>query len=229
MNWPTECVVVIPCLNEGASISSVVGSVRCQLPNVIVVDDGSTDATVAQARNAGAEVICHEKTRGKGAALNTGWRRAIERNFDWALVMDGDGQHAPEEIPAFLSAAASSKTDLVVGNRMANAESMPWLRRQVNRWMSKRLSRASGICLPDSQCGFRLMRLAAWSMLSIETTHFEIESEILLAFIANGYAVQFVPVKAIYKDELSKIHPLRDTWRWFRWWWRVRRTFRKNS
>jgi hypothetical protein len=101
---------------------------------------------------------------------------------------------------------------------MANAARMPWLRRRVNRWMSKRLSHAAGIDLPDSQCGFRLMRLSAWSTLSLKAEHFEVESEVLMSFVARKYAIRFVPVQVIYQDERSKIHPLRDTVRWFRWW-----------
>ena len=132
--------------------------------------------------------------------------------------MDGDGQHAVGDIPAFLSAVADGKADLVVGNRMANSDRMPWLRRQVNQWMSRRLSRVAGLALPDSQCGFRLMKLSAWSTLSLQADHFEIESEVLLAFIARGYVVRFVPVQRIYGSERSKINPFRDTWRWFRWW-----------
>jgi hypothetical protein len=140
------------------------------------------------------------------------------------MTMDGDGQHAPADIPAFLSAAGIGNADLIVGNRLANPEGMPWLRLRVNQWMSRRLSRVAGIDLPDSQCGFRLMKLSAWSTLSLQAEHFEIESESLLAFIARGYAVQFVPVRTIYGSERSKIDPVRDTLRWFRWW----RTAREN-
>src|SRR3974377_600632 len=101
---------------------------------------------------------------------------------------------------------------------MAEATAMPWARRWVNRWMRRRLSAAAGLPLPDSQCGFRLMKLSAWAQLGITTTHFEIESEVLLAFVRAGLGVQFVPVRAIYKDEQSKIHPVRDAVRWARWW-----------
>ena len=137
--------------------------------------------------------------------------------------MDGDGQHLPEDIRTFLAAAEEGKSDLVVGNRLENPLRIPWFRRQVNRWMSHRLSRLAGRPLPDSQCGFRLMNLEAWSTLSLQTTHFEIESEVLLAFIARGYSVQFVPVQVIYGREQSKINPLRDTLRWFRWLRQIRK------
>jgi len=198
-------------------------AVRRHLPEVIVVDDGSEDQTVCLAEAAGAEVIRHSHVKGKGAALGEGWRRARERNFSWVLTLDGDGQHSPDDIPALLSAAEKGGVDLVVGNRMADTGRMPWLRRVVNLLMSRMLSNAAGIWLPDSQCGFRLMRLSAWSALALETKHFEIESEVLMGFVARRFSIAFVPVKAIYNNERSKIHPMRDTVRWIRWWLRARR------
>jgi hypothetical protein len=170
------------------------------------------------ARAAGAEVIRCGGGQGKGAALRAGWKRAAERGFGWALTMDGDGQHAAEDIPTLLAAATPGDADLVAGNRMARAEKMPWLRRQVNRWMSRKLSRAAGAELPDSQCGFRLIKLDVLSTLTLTTEHFEIESEVLLGFVARGHRVKFAPVQVIYRNERSKIRPLRDVVRWFRWW-----------
>ena len=222
MDWPAQCAVVIPCLNEAAAIASLVAEIRQRLPTVIVVDDGSSDATASLARQAGALVVQHEQPRGKGAALNSGCRHARELGFLWALTMDGDGQHAPGDIPALLSAAEKGEATLIVGNRMANPAAMPWLRRLTNRWMSRRLSRLTGRLLPDTQCGFRLFRLDAWSALALHTTHFEIESEMLVKFIAAGHTIEFVPVQTIYKREQSKIHPLLDTVRWLRWWRQTR-------
>lgn len=181
------------------------------------MDDGSIDRTSELAASAGAEVVRHESPQGKGRALNTGWQRAAELGFQWALAMDGDGQHAAEDMPGFLNAAMSGDADLIVGNRFDNPGSMPWVRRVVNEWMSWRLSRIAGCPLPDSQCGFRMMRLAAWSRLKLRASHFEIESEMLLSFVVGGYAVQFIPVRTIYGAEQSKIKPLRDTMRWFQW------------
>lgn len=207
----------------------MVEKIRRILPAVVVVDDGSVDRTATEARTAGAEVICHRETRGKGAALGSGWNLARNRGFKWALTMDGDGQHDPEDIPKFLGCAGDGTVDLVIGNRMADPGSMPWLRRVVNRWMSRRISKNAGVWLPDSQCGFRLVRMAAMDKISLETTHFEIESEQLWGFIRNGLSLKFVPIKTIYKDEQSKIHPLRDTCRWFQWWRNVRRRQRSQN
>jgi glycosyltransferase involved in cell wall biosynthesis len=218
MDWSAECAAVIPCLNEAQAIGSVVHGVRSFVPNVIVVDDGSTDGTGRLATAAGAEVLTHPSCRGKGAALQTAREHAHRRGFSWAVMLDGDGQHAPESIPAFFQCADRTAARLVVGNRMHEAHRMPRVRRWVNRWMSRRLSQAAGEILPDSQCGFRLIHLPTWSALPIRTAHFEIESEVLITFVRAGFPVEFVPIRAIYKDEQSKIHPWRDTVRWVRWW-----------
>src|SRR5947207_2110131 len=101
MNWPAQCATIIPCLNESATIGPLVAAVRQHLPTAFVIDDGSTDNTSSLARNAGAEVVRHAYSRGKGAALQSGWHLARERGFKWALALDGDGQHAPEDIVAF--------------------------------------------------------------------------------------------------------------------------------
>jgi len=222
MNWTTRCAVVIPCRNEARNIAAVVAAVRIYLPTVIVVDDGSQDETATMAERAGAGVLRHAVSRGKGAALATGWQTAHARGFEWVLMMDGDGQHAVTDVPQFLATAKRTGAALVVGNRMGNAGQMPRVRRWVNRWMSRRISALAGTTLPDSQCGFRLMNLKAWSRLPIAATHFEIESEVLLSFARGGHGIQFVPIEVIYRDEESKIHPVRDTVRWIKWWRKAR-------
>ena len=224
MDWSSQCAAVIPCSNEAAHIGPIVSAVRKHLPAVIVVDDGSADGTAAQATLAGAEVQSHPFNRGKGAALRTGWRRATERGLRWALTMDGDGQHAPDDIPAFLQCAESTGAALVIGTRMGRSAGMPWLRRQVNRWMTRRLSALAGTALADSQCGFRLVNLEALAATTLATDRFEIESELLLAFIAAGRKVEFVPIQVIYRSSPSRIHPLVDSGRWLRWWFARRRT-----
>jgi len=222
MDWRADCAAVIPCLNEAATVGPLVQAVRLQIPTVLVVDDGSNDGTKNAAEKAWARVLRHEITRGKGAALQSGWRQASQAGFRWALSLDGDGQHSPEDIPSFFACAEQTSAALVIGNRMAQAGHMPFVRRVVNRWMSWNLSKLTGQTLPDSQCGFRLMQLPAWAGLRTETKNFEIESEVLVGFLRAGHKVEFVPVRAIYKSEQSKIHPWRDSLRWWRWWRRTR-------
>ena len=215
---PANCAVVIPCFNEGSSIAPLVNAIRRHLPAVIVVDDGSTDNTPALARTAGAEVVRHERNLGKGAALKTGLSLALKRSFEWALTLDGDGQHAPDDLPGFMTCAEETGARLVVGNRMRNAAAIPWLRRRVNRWMSRKISQRAGRHLPDTQCGFRLIHLETWAGLPLKTEHFEVESEMLLAFLTAECRVEFVPVQVINRKRSSHICPVADTVRWWRWW-----------
>ena len=189
------------------------------LPVVYVVDDGSTDPTGRRASEAGARVLVHAVNRGKGAALCTGLREVGRAGYDWAVVLDGDGQHAPADLGAFFTRAEQSHADLVVGNRMAGAQGMSRLRRVTNRWMSRQISQLARVPLADSQCGYRLIRLEAWSRLSLRTSHFEIESEMLLAFVRAGFRVEFVPVTVLHAPRPSRIRVLTDAWRWCRWRW----------
>jgi glycosyltransferase involved in cell wall biosynthesis len=218
MLGPTTCAAVIACFNEDGSIASLVAAVRRQLPFVLVVNDGSTDDTTLQAASAGAMVICHEQNYGKGAALKTGLSRALKQGFEWAVTLDGDGQHAPEDLPALFQCAEATGALLVIGNRMNEAWKMPWLRRRVNQWMSRKLSQRAGRHLPDTQCGFRLIHLPTWSALPLRTEHFEVESEMLMAFLAAEQPVKFVPVQVIRRNRRSHIHPVADTLRWWKWW-----------
>jgi glycosyltransferase involved in cell wall biosynthesis len=217
MNWKRDCAAVIPCFNEAAHVGKVVTAVQKHLSQVIVVDDGSTDATLECAKRAGAEIVRLPKNSGKGAALQKGWLRARELGFKWVLLLDGDGQHAADDIPNIFECAEKTGSTLVVGNRMENSAAMPWLRRGVNRWMSRRISKMAGVRLPDSQCGFRLAHLETLLALPFHANRFEIESAMLVAFFAAGEKVEFVPVQTIYENSVSRINPLADTWRWLRW------------
>ncbi len=221
VDWPARCAVVIPCHNEEAALQPLLDKVVQFLPKVFVVDDGSSDGTAAAARTAGAFVLVHERQLGKGAALQTGLKHALQTGFAWAITLDGDGQHDPSEIPLFLRKAEAEPIDLLVGNRMGQSWQMPWLRRWINRWMSLRLEKLTGAELPDSQCGFRLIRLSAWARLPIRSRHYEIESELLVAMLRAGHRVDFVPIQCKYLREKSGIHPIVDSWRWLKWYWQA--------
>jgi glycosyltransferase involved in cell wall biosynthesis len=213
-----DYAAVIPCLNEAATIRDLVLKVRRHVPLVVVVDDGSADDSAALAVNAGATVLSHSTNLGKGAALRTGLNHARALGFAWAFTLDADGQHAPEDFCGFIQCAEQTDAALIVGNRMHDARAIPWLRRQVNRWMSRQLSVRAGRHLPDTQCGFRLMRLDVWTRLSLQTNHFEVESEMTMAFLEAGYEVAFAPIRVIGRGPASHIQPLQDSVRWWKWW-----------
>jgi len=210
-----ECCVIIPGYREQDRIGPVVRAVRHFIPDVVVVDDGSDDGTAGEARDAGAFVLVHDVNAGKGAALDTGCRWARERGVEFMITMDADGQHAPEDIPAFISEYRKNVFPVLIGNRMSNPVDMPLVRRWTNRVMSWLLSREMGQSVPDTQCGFRLYRCAVLEGVSCGSARFDAESEILLELAAKGIRIGSVPIRVIYGDERSKINPVKDTIRFF--------------
>lgn len=202
---------VIPAYREGGRIGSVVTEVLKFIPDVMVVDDGSPDETAGEAERAGAIVIRHGVNRGKGAALDTGFNAARERGFDCVITMDGDGQHAAADLPRFMESYTRTGVPVLVGNRMADTGSMPWVRLMTNRFMSWLLSREMGQRVPDTQCGYRLYELAVVPAISAESKGFAAESEILMELSRKGVKIGSVPVATIYGTEKSKINPIKDT------------------
>src|SRR5947209_15680551 len=145
----SKIAAVIPGYNEGKHIADVARRTRQQLDNVLVVDDGSSDKTAEHAQAAGAEVILHPQNRGKGESIKTGLRHWLDRQFDFVIILDADGQHRPEEIDRFVTAGNSAEEPkLILGTRMNDVSSMPLVRRIVNRWMSGRISAACGQEIP---------------------------------------------------------------------------------
>jgi glycosyltransferase involved in cell wall biosynthesis len=212
-----KVAAVIPAYNEEKHIGDVVRRTLQTLDHVLVVDDGSQDQTADRAREAGAEVIVHEQNRGKGETIKTGLRHWLDRQFDFVIILDADGQHRPEEIERFIAVALSPQAPkLVLGNRMADVSSMPLVRRMVNRWMSGRISAVCGQEIPDTQCGFRLLHRQLIPELLGGAARFDYETEMLIVASRKGFRIASVPISTVYSDEVSSIHPVRDTLRFFK-------------
>jgi glycosyltransferase involved in cell wall biosynthesis len=207
---------VIPAFREEKHIGDVVRRTRQQLDDVLVVDDGSNDQTAARAREAGAEVIVHPQNRGKGESIKTGLRHWLDRQFDYVVILDADGQHLPEEIDRFVNAASTLDAQLFIGTRMNDLSGMPLLRRIVNRYMSKRISRVCGQKIPDTQCGFRMLHRQLVPDVLGGANRFDYETEMLIFASRKGYRIESVPISTVYCDEVSSIHPIRDTIRFFK-------------
>ena len=215
---------VIPCRNEETTIGPVIVGLRGWVDSIIVVNDQSKDATGSAARSAGALVLDIQTSSGKGAAMRYGWDAAARLGATRVLLLDGDGQHDPDDAPRFIRHQETTGADLVIGNRFTgDTGSMPRIRRWTNRWMSRRLSQLCQMPLPDSQCGYRLVNLAALLRLYLKADHFEIESEMCFAFARAGHRIEFLPIKPRYEGQHSKIRPLRDAILWFRWYQSARR------
>lgn len=213
MSNDEKICVVIPAFREAARIGAVVRGVCAQGLTVVVVDDGSSDATAVEAETAGAQVLRHEVNRGKGAALYTAYAWAREHGYTAVVTMDGDGQHDPADIPALLTAARATGAAVVVGNRLSDTAVMPPVRRRTNHLMSWLLGCVMRQRVPDTQCGFRYYRLDVLPACPPDSARFAAESEVLLDLAARGVQIASAPVRTIYRDEKSKINPVVDTLR----------------
>lgn len=214
----TNVAALIPCYFEEKRVGEVARRVREQLDTVLVVDDGSTDRTAEEAKDAGVELIRHEVNQGKGAAIKTGLQALSARDrIEYIIILDGDGQHLPEEIPRFLAEANRTGAAMLVGNRMTDLKTMPAVRRLTNQFMSAKISEVCGQEIPDTQCGFRMMRRhLASALCAAPSTRYDYETEMLAIVARQGCRIGAVPVSTIYGDEKSKIHPVRDTLRFFK-------------
>lgn len=215
-------LAVIAAYDEAERIAPVVDEALRHLP-VLVVDDGSTDATAAVAEAAGAEVFRQPENRGKGAALRRGFREALDRGAQAVVTLDADGQHDPSEIPAFLHAWKDDGVDLVVGAR--DFRSMPPARRLSNTLGRRVLRWATGRDLPDNQSGYRLhsRRLVEAALEREDEPGFGFEVEVVVACLERGWPIAWIPIRTIYGDEESNINPVTHVARFLRLAARIRR------
>lgn len=210
-----KVIVVIPSYNEARSIGRIVKELKDKNLPVCVIDDGSTDETAVIAEKAGAVVIRNPINKGKGAALREGFMYALKEGFSAALVMDGDGQHDPADVSGFLKKMDDVDADIIIGNRMSDTSSMPFVRHATNRVMSFVISLITGQKIEDTQCGFRLIKRRAMENIKLKSSNYEVESELLLKAARKGFRIKSVPVKTVYAGEQSRINPFIDTIRFF--------------
>ena len=206
--------VLIPAYNEEETLGPLIKKLKEEKLSVLVVDDGSVDNTARIAEENGAVLLRNGKNSGKGVSLKKGIAYLLgQRHFDYVLIMDGDGQHAPSDTEKFLKEAERGKP-CVIGNRMDNPLGMPALRIFTNKFMSWLISRITQQHIPDSQCGFRLIKRKLLEQITIHTDNYQIESEILIKVARQGTPIKSIPVKSIYhKNSKSKIRPIIDTCR----------------
>ncbi len=204
--------IVIPAFNEAAAVRRVVTDLKgiARWHEILVVDDGSSDATGAEAAAAGAHVITHPYNKGNGAAVKSGIRRA---SGTYVLIVDGDGQHRPADAVRLVTHLPSF--ELVVGARSAGTQAT-WSRRAGNAALNALASYLTGRPIPDLTSGFRAAhRECLLEFLHLVPNGFSTPTTTTLAFIKAGYSVQFVAVDAAERVGASKIRVAADGARFF--------------
>ncbi len=193
-----RAAVLIPAYQSAPTIAPVVADARRHLETVVVVDDGSDDATAERATLAGAAVVRHERNRGKGASLLTGMRYLAARGFTHALSMDADGQHLGGEIPTLLGAARAEPAAIVIGVRQIGAQQVAAANLFGNRFANAAICIAAGTAIGDTQSGFRVYPLATVLNLPADGERFEYESTVIIRAARAGIPVRSVAVEVYY-------------------------------
>lgn len=206
--------IVIPAYNHGTRISDVVRDSAALGYPVIVVDDGSTDRTAEILSSMKKiTVLTHPQNRGKGAALGTGFA-AAQGSFDWAITLDADGQHKPEDIDNLLAAVKGDSRPIVVGSRQGmDGTNVPWTSRFGREFSNFWVWLSGGPRISDSQSGFRLYPLPETLELDVRARRFQFEVEVLVAAQRTGIPVVEAPVQVIYQkgtERISHFHPWKD-------------------
>src|SRR5207249_6705043 len=177
----SRILVANPAFNEGPTIGSVVLKARQFASEVIVVDDGSSDDTAETAALAGAHVIQHARNLGKGFAIRSAWLYARERSPEAFVLLDGDHQHDPNDIPRLVETILTGKSDVVIGVRWGKTSGMPMYRRLGKRALDYATAAATkNGMVTDSQCGFRVFSAQALSLIEPSDNGLSIESQMLL-------------------------------------------------
>lgn len=210
-----DACVIIPAFDAASTIAAVIVDLRTHLGelDIIVVDDGSRDATARIAGEHGCVVVTHEENLGKGAALVSGLEAALARGMRVALTVDADGQHPATEARLVLETAASEPA-LVLGVRDLVRDGAPRANRMSNGISNYFLSRFAARPLQDTQCGLRRYPIAETLALGARGRGYDFEAEVLLRATWSGLPIVEQPVRVLYPAErTTHFHSARDPWR----------------
>lgn len=208
------CAVVIPTYNNDRTLGGVIAGVRRYCADIFVVNDGSTDRTAeVLASTEGIRTIAYARNRGKGYALRRGLRAAREAGFRYALTIDSDGQHYPDDIARFIERIERRPDTLLIGARNLTADNMPARNTFANRFSNFWYLVETGRRLEDTQSGFRLYPLRRLGRLRSLCSRYEFEVEVIVRVAWRGVEVENIPVRVYYApdgERVSHFHPLRD-------------------
>lgn len=214
-----QVAVIIPVYNHPHHLAEVIKEAKQVGMPLYVVDDGSTDQTVCLLdRTSGITLLRHRRNIGKGAALLTGFAAASGDGYRWAVTLDGDGQHRPEDIKNLLAAISDGSRCLVVGARqgMENNANVPWTSSFGRKFSNFWVWAAGGPKLTDSQSGFRLYPLPETLSLGVQARRYQFEVEVLVSARRQGVTVREAAIGVVYQargERISHFRPWRDFWR----------------
>lgn len=208
------CAVVIPTYNNDRTLGGVIAGVRRYCADIFVVNDGSTDRTAeVLASTEGIRTIAYARNRGKGYALRRGLRAAREAGFRYALTIDSDGQHYPDDIARFIERIERRPDTLLIGARNLTADNMPARNTFANRFSNFWYLVETGRRLEDTQSGFRLYPLRRLGRLRSLCSRYEFEVEVIVRAAWRGVEAENIPVRVYYApdgERVSHFRPLRD-------------------
>ena len=208
------CAVVIPTYNNDRTLGGVIAGVRRYCADIFVVNDGSTDRTAeVLASTEGIRTIAYARNRGKGYALRRGLSAAREAGFRYALTIDSDGQHYPDDIARFIERIERRPDTLLIGARNLTADNMPARNTFANRFSNFWYLVETGRRLEDTQSGFRLYPLRRLGRLRSLCSRYEFEVEVIVRAAWRGVEVENIPVRVYYApdgERVSHFRPLRD-------------------
>lgn len=196
-------LVAIPVYNEEKHVPAVLEKVRRYASDVLVIDDGSTDATPMLLAQQPVEVIRHARNRGYGQAMIDAFRWASCYRYDWLVTMDCDEQHEPESLPEFYRAMTADDADVISGSRyllQGDNGQPPADRRRINAAITAMLNEQLGLQLTDAFCGFKAYRVAALAPLKLSETGYAFPLQFWVQAWANQLRLRELPVRLIYND-----------------------------
>ena len=210
-----KCCVIIPTYNNHKTLERVISGVLEYTKNIIIVNDGSTDTTAQILHKySHLEQVLIQENKGKGNALRVGFKHAISLDYDYAITIDSDGQHFPEDIPVFIKAleASENKNLLLIGARNMDQESVPKKSSFGNKFSNFWFWVETGVKLKDTQSGYRLYPLSTLKELRFFTTKFEFEIEVIVKAAWKDVIVKNIPVKVLYDktERVSHFRPFKD-------------------
>ena len=204
-----KIVAAIPCFNTEDSIRDVVSKSRRYVDQVIVVDDGSRDATGETARAAGALVVAHPVNRGYGESIKSCLKSAMENDADFLIILDGDGQHNPDELPFVLAPVVRGEADLSIGSRFIKWQTnMPRYRKFGIKVINFLCNFGAGVKVSDTQSGFRAYSRGILDSLSLAEKGMGLSAEVLLKVRERQLNIKEVPISCRYHSESSSLNPV---------------------